>query len=163
VTLDLILIGLGIAFDPIPLTAFLVVLLSKRGAAKGAAFVSGWLVSLALVVTATVLLTGNRPPRPHTSPATAALAVRIALGVVLVAAAIRQWRRMRQRNKPKPLCGGTVGAGPAVLTPPQRGRPRIPPDQYPQAAIWDHPITLGNSYCCGPASRPVTCGRVVNS
>jgi hypothetical protein len=101
VTLDLILIGLGIAFDPIPLTTFLVVLLSERGVAKGAAFVSGWLVSLAIVVTATVLLTGDSPPRPHTSPATAALAVRIALGVVLVAAAIRQWRRMRQRKKPK--------------------------------------------------------------
>jgi hypothetical protein len=101
VTLDLILIGLGIAFDPIPLTAFLVVLLSERGVAKGAAFVCGWLVSLAVVVTATVLLTGNSPPRPHTSPATTALAVRIALGVVLVAAAIRQWRRMRQRKEPK--------------------------------------------------------------
>ena len=100
-TLDLILIGLGITVDPIPLTAFLVVLPSKRGVAKGAAFVSGWLVSLAAVVTATVLLTGNHPPRPHTSPATTALAVRIAIGVVLVAAAIRQWRRMRRPKKPK--------------------------------------------------------------
>ena len=100
-TLDLILIALGKAFDPIPLTAFLVVLLSERGVAKGAAFVSGWLASLAAVVTATVLLTGNGPPRPHTSPAATALAVRIALGVVLLAAAIQQWRRMRQRKKPK--------------------------------------------------------------
>ena len=101
VTLDLILIGLGIAFDPIPLTAFLIVLTSERGAAKGAAFVFGWLVSLAIVVTATVLLTGNSPPRPHTSPASTALAVRIAIGVVLVAAAIREWRRMRRPKKPK--------------------------------------------------------------
>jgi hypothetical protein len=101
VTLDLILIGLGIAFDPLPLTAFLVVLPSRRGVAKGAAFVFGWLVSLAIVVTVTVLATGNSPPRPHTSPASTALAVRIAIGVVLVAAAIRQWRRMRRPKKPK--------------------------------------------------------------
>jgi len=101
VTLDLILIGLGIAFDPIPLTAFLVVLPSRRGVAKGAAFVSGWLVSLAIVVTATVLATGNHPPKPDTAPATAALAVRIAIGVVLVAAAIRQWRQMRRPKKAK--------------------------------------------------------------
>ena len=100
-TLDLVLIGLGIALDPIPLTAFLVVLPSKRGVAKGAAFVFGWLVSLAIVVTVTVLVAGNHPPRPHTSPASTALAVRIALGVVLVAAAIRQWRQMRRRTKPK--------------------------------------------------------------
>jgi len=37
--------------------------------AKGAAFVFGWLVSLAIVVTATVLATGNNPPKPDTAPA----------------------------------------------------------------------------------------------
>jgi hypothetical protein len=35
VTLDLVLIGLGIAFDPIPLTAFLVVLPCPGGPAVG--------------------------------------------------------------------------------------------------------------------------------
>jgi Sap, sulfolipid-1-addressing protein len=103
VTLDLILIGLGIAIDPIPLTAFLVVLPSQRGVAKGAAFVFGWLVSLAIVVTVTVLATGNNPPRPHTDPASTALAIRIAIGVLLVAAAIGQWRRAGRPKKPKKL------------------------------------------------------------
>jgi hypothetical protein len=37
VLLNLFLIGLAIAFDPLPLTAFMVVLASKRGARKGAA------------------------------------------------------------------------------------------------------------------------------
>jgi hypothetical protein len=100
-TFDLVLIGLAIAIDPIPLTTFMVVLPSKRGVKKGAAFVFGWLVSLAIVVTVTVLATGNRPPRPHTSPATTALAVRIAIGVILVAGAIPRWRRMRRPKKPK--------------------------------------------------------------
>ena len=100
-TLDLVLIGLAIAIDPIPLTTLMVVLPAKRGVKKGAAFVSGWLVSLAIVVTATVLATGNNPPRPHTSPATTALVVRIAIGVVLVAGAIRGWQRMRRPKKPK--------------------------------------------------------------
>ena len=62
-TFDLILIGLAIAFDPIPLTTFMIVLPSRRGVRKGAAFVSGWLVSLAAVVTVTVLATGNNPPK----------------------------------------------------------------------------------------------------
>jgi hypothetical protein len=100
-TLDLVLIAVAIAFDPIPLTTFMVVLPARRGVRKGAAFVTGWLVSLAIVVTATVLVTGNRPPRPHTSPATAALAVRIAIGVVLIAIAIRWWRRTRRPQEPK--------------------------------------------------------------
>src|SRR5215472_11516458 len=100
-TFDLVLIGLAIAFDPIPLTTFMVVLPSQCGVRKGAAFVFGWLVSLAAVVAVTVLATGNNPPRPHTSPATTALAVRIVIGAVLVAVAVRQWRRMRRPKKPK--------------------------------------------------------------
>ena len=97
--LDLVLIGVAIALDPLPLTAFLVVLPSKRGVVKGAAFVFGWLVSLGIVVTITVLATGNNPPQPNTAPSLASLAVKIALGVVLVVIAVRH---IRARGKPKP-------------------------------------------------------------
>ena len=97
--LNLILIGLAVTFDPLPLTAFLVVLPSERGTRKGAAFVFGWLVSLAIVVTITVLATGNNPPKPSTVPSLAALAVKIALGAVLVLIAVR---RIRAGNRPKP-------------------------------------------------------------
>ena len=97
--LNLILIGLAVALDPLPLTAFLVVLPSERGTTKGAAFVFGWLVSLAIVVTITVVATGNNPPKPSTAPSLAALAVKIALGAVLVMIAVR---RIRARGQPKP-------------------------------------------------------------
>jgi len=102
VVLDLVLIGLAITLDPLPLTAFTVVLPSKRGVRKGAAFVSGWLVSLAIVVTVTVLATGNNPPKPNTAPSLAALAAKIAIGVLLVLIAIRHIRRMARSKKPKP-------------------------------------------------------------
>src|SRR5580704_15144147 len=101
VVLELMLIGLAVALDPLPLTAFLVVLPSKRGARKGAAFVFGWLVSLAVVVTVTVLATGDNPPRPNTAPSLASRAVKIAIGVVLLVIAIRRRRRMSQPKKPK--------------------------------------------------------------
>ena len=99
--LDLLLIGLAIALDPLPLTAFIVVLPSKRGVRKGAAFVFGWLVSLAIVVAVTVLATGNNPPKSNTVPSLAALAVKIAIGVVLVAIAIRHIRSRGRPKKPK--------------------------------------------------------------
>jgi len=99
--LNLVLIGLGVALDPLPLTAFLVVLPSRRGVRKGAAFVFGWLVSLAIVVAISVLATGNNPPNPETVPSLAALAGKIALGVVLVMIAIRHRRMMRGPKKPK--------------------------------------------------------------
>lgn len=99
--LDLVLIGLAVALDPLPLTAFLIVLPSERGVRKGAAFVFGWLASLAIVVTVTVLATGNNPPEPNTAPSLADLAVKIILGVILVAVAIRQRRRRGQPKKVK--------------------------------------------------------------
>jgi len=97
--LNLMLIGLAVTLDPLPLTAFLVVLPSKRGARKGAAFTFGWLVSLAIVVTITVLATGNNPPKPSTAPSLASLAVKIVLGAILVVIAIRH---IRARGRPKP-------------------------------------------------------------
>ena len=100
--LNLYLIGLVVALDPLPLTAFLVILPSERGARKGAAYVFGWLVSLGVVVTITVLATGNNPPEPETVPSLAALAVKVALGVVLVVIAVRHRREMRtEPRKPK--------------------------------------------------------------
>ena len=97
--LDLILIGLAVTLDPLPLTAFMIVLPSRRGVRKGAAFVFGWLVSLAIVVTVTVVATGNKPPQPSTAPSLAALAVKIAIGAVLVVIGVRH---IRARGRPKP-------------------------------------------------------------
>jgi Sap, sulfolipid-1-addressing protein len=99
VVLNLVLIGLAVTLDPLPLTAFLIVLPSRRGTVKGAAFTFGWLVSLAIVVTVTVLATGNNPLKPATAPSLASLAVKIALGVVLVVIGVRH---VRARGRPKP-------------------------------------------------------------
>ncbi len=99
--LDLLLIGLVITLEPIPLTAFLLILLSKGGTRKGAAFIFGWLLSLAAVMAITVLVTGNKPPQPNTAPSLGALAAKIAIGVGLVLIAIRQRRRMGKPRPPK--------------------------------------------------------------
>src|ERR1700690_291822 len=98
---ELLLIGLVITLEPIPLTAFILVLASEGGVRKGAGFNFGWLVSLAIVVAATVLATGNKPPAPSTAPSLAALAVKMLIGVGLLLVALRQWRRMGRPKKPK--------------------------------------------------------------
>jgi len=101
IVLNLILIGLAITLEPIPLTAFILVLASRNGVRKGAAFIFGWLVSLALVVAATLLVTGNSPPKPNTAPTLAVLAVKLLIGVVLVIIAVRRRRRLDRPKKPK--------------------------------------------------------------
>jgi Sap, sulfolipid-1-addressing protein len=99
--LNLLLIGVAIALDPLPLTGFMILLPSRGGVRKGAAFVFGWLVSLAIVVAITVLATGDNPPKPSTAPSLASLAVKILIGAVLVVIAIRHRRRMGRHRPPK--------------------------------------------------------------
>jgi threonine/homoserine/homoserine lactone efflux protein len=100
---DFVLIGLAITLDPVPLTAFLLVLASERGIRKGAAFVVGWFLSLAVVIALALLATGNKPPGPGTVPAAAVLAVKIAVGAGLLLIAVRQRRRMGRPKKPRKI------------------------------------------------------------
>jgi hypothetical protein len=99
--LDLLLIGTTITLEPIPLTTFILILSAKGGVRKGAGFIFGWLLSLAVVVAGTILVTGNKPPKPSTAPSVAALAVKIAIGVGLVYIAMRQRRKMGKPKEPK--------------------------------------------------------------
>ncbi len=95
---DLLLIGLGITLEPFPLIAFLLILSADKGTIKGLAFILGWLACLVVVIGAVVLLTGGKPPAPSTAPSTAVLAIKLALGVVLILYAVRQERR---RGRPR--------------------------------------------------------------
>ena len=101
-TLELIVIGLAIALDPLPLIPFILILTSRRGTAKGAAFLVGWFLCLAAITAMTVVLTGGSPPSAGSVPSDAALAVRIAIGAGLVGFGL--WRRAvaaRGRTTPR--------------------------------------------------------------
>jgi threonine/homoserine/homoserine lactone efflux protein len=100
VVLDLLLIGLGITLEPFPLTAFILILSAEKGTRKGLAFILGWLACLVVVIAAVILVTGGNPPKPNTAPSTAALAVKLALGIALILLAVRQWRRMGSPRQP---------------------------------------------------------------
>jgi threonine/homoserine/homoserine lactone efflux protein len=98
--LDLMLIGLAITLEPFPLTAFILVLSAEKGIWKGLAFILGWLACLVIVIAAVLATTGDDPPKPNTAPSTAVLAVKLAIGVVLILLAERQRRRMGRPRKP---------------------------------------------------------------
>jgi hypothetical protein len=98
---DLVVIAMAISLEPIPFTAFALVLASARGIRKGAAFIVGWILSLVTVVALTLLVTGNHAPRPGTAPSHGLLVARIVIGLALVAVAFRRRRRMQRPKTPK--------------------------------------------------------------
>jgi hypothetical protein len=100
VVLDLLLIGLGVTLEPIPLTAFILLLSSRGGVRKGAAFIAAWLVTVVVIVVAISLITDGKPPKPQSSPSTAILAVKIFLGVALIVYGIHRARHLGEPPKP---------------------------------------------------------------
>jgi hypothetical protein len=103
VVLDLVLIGLAMAFYPVALTIFILILASKNGPRKGAGFIFGWLITLAVLAAVTILATGNSPPAAGTSPSIGILVFKIVLGIGMLAIAERQRRKLgqpRQRKEP---------------------------------------------------------------
>jgi hypothetical protein len=101
VVLDLMIIGLAITLEPITIVAFILILSADKGTRKGLAFIFGWLACLVAVIAVVVLVTGGKPPEPHTAPSTAALLVKAAIGFFLILFAVRQRRRMgRPRKQP---------------------------------------------------------------
>jgi hypothetical protein len=97
--LDLVIIGLAITLEPVTLVAFILILGAQQGVRKGLAFILGWMACLVAVIAVVVLVTGGKPPAPHTAPSTAALVVKALLGAVLIWVGLRQRRRMGTPRK----------------------------------------------------------------
>ncbi|WP_282696562.1 GAP family protein [Streptomyces sp. CC208A] len=123
-TLDMILIGLAIALHPLPVMALILLLSGDRGLRKGLVFVLAWLACLVVVIACLLLFTGGTPPKKHTAPSTAALAVKLAVGVGLILYGVYKQRgESRPRGEPAWLgklrnASGWSAAGMAVLLQP---------------------------------------------
>ncbi|MFG2331505.1 GAP family protein [Streptomyces sp. NPDC048604] len=83
--LDLVVIGLCIAVFPLSLTAFVLVVSAPSGTWKGFAFIIAWLACFVAVLVAVLVATGGKPPAPKSPPSTASSAVKLAIGVGLLA------------------------------------------------------------------------------
>ncbi|MEV5970301.1 GAP family protein [Streptomyces sp. NPDC051921] len=95
--LDLMVIGTAVTLGPLHNSAFILLLSSRRGVRLGLAFLLSWLANLIVVIVCVMLLTGGRPPAPHSAPSTAALAAKLAAGLALVL-----YGAYRHRRPPPP-------------------------------------------------------------
>ena len=85
-------LAVAIAIFPVPIIAVVLVLGSPHGREKGLAFVLAWLVGLGAVGALVLLFAGALDASESGEPATWANVVLLALGVLLLVLAAKQWR-----------------------------------------------------------------------
>jgi threonine/homoserine/homoserine lactone efflux protein len=85
-------LAVGIALSPIPVIAVVLMLTSRKAKVNGPVFVLGWLIGLGIVGAIVLSLAGAGGASKSGSPATWVSWVKIALGVLLLLVALRQFR-----------------------------------------------------------------------
>jgi threonine/homoserine/homoserine lactone efflux protein len=94
---DILPLAIGVAISPIPIIAIILMLFSTRAKSNGSAFVLGWMLGMAVVggivlaIGTTANLSSGRESQTISS------ILRLALGLLLIAVAVRNWQK-----RPKP-------------------------------------------------------------
>jgi threonine/homoserine/homoserine lactone efflux protein len=102
---QILTLGVGVALSPIPIIAVVLMLGTPRGRANGPAFVLGWVIGLAVVGAIVLAVAGGAGANEDAEPATWVDVVKIAVGVLLVLIAVRQWRGRPRRDAEAELPG----------------------------------------------------------
>jgi hypothetical protein len=85
-------LAVGIALSPIPIIAVVLMLTSRKAKVNGPVFVLGWLIGLGVVGAIVLSIAGPAGASKSGSPAAWVSWVKIALGVLLLLVAARQFR-----------------------------------------------------------------------
>ena len=85
-------LAVGIALSPIPIIAVVLMLTSRKARVNGPAFILGWLIGLGIIGVIVLSLAGTGGASKSGSPAAWVSWVKIALGVLLLLVAARQFR-----------------------------------------------------------------------
>src|SRR3954469_21764770 len=89
---DILPLAVAVAIFPVPIIAVVLVLGSDRGTTKGAAFVLSWCIGLAAVGGIVLVFGGAADASDEGEAATWVNVLLLGLGLILLVAAVRQWR-----------------------------------------------------------------------
>ena len=85
-------LAIGVALSPLPIIAVVLMLTTPRARVNGPAFVLGWLAGLAVVGAIVLAVAGPADASSSGSPATWVSWLKIALGLLLLAVGVREFR-----------------------------------------------------------------------
>jgi threonine/homoserine/homoserine lactone efflux protein len=84
--------GVGVALSPLPIVSVVLMLGTPRARSNGPAFVVGWIVGLAAVGSIVLLVSSGANASENGEPANWVNWLKLALGLVLLLIAVKQWR-----------------------------------------------------------------------
>jgi hypothetical protein len=87
--------ALGIALSPLPIAAIVMMLMTKKAQTNAPSFLLGWIIGLLVVGVIVFIVPFDQSEKGE--PTAVAGYIRIALGILLIVMAVRQWR-----NRPGP-------------------------------------------------------------
>jgi hypothetical protein len=96
-------LAIGVALSPVPIIAVVLMLTSRRARLNGPLFVLGWLAGLAVIGAIVLTVAGPAGASSSGSPATWVSWVKVALGLLLLLVAARQFRGRPRGGERAPL------------------------------------------------------------
>jgi hypothetical protein len=84
-------LGVGVALSPVPIIAVVLMLATPRARFNGPAFLLGWIAGLALAGAIVLLVSSGTDASTDEGPATWVAYLKLVLGLMLLALALKQW------------------------------------------------------------------------
>lgn len=96
-------LAVGVALSPIPIIAVVLMLGTPRGPSNGPAFVVGWIAGLSVAGAIILLISSGADASDQGRPADWVSWLKLILGLLLLAVAVRQWRERPRPGDPAEL------------------------------------------------------------
>jgi len=96
-------LGVGVCVSPIPIVAVVLMLATPRARSNGLAFLLGWIAGLAVVGSIVLLVSDGADATGDDGPATWVSILKLVLGALLIALAVKQWRGRPRRDEQPPV------------------------------------------------------------
>jgi hypothetical protein len=106
---DILPLAIGVAISPVPIIALILMLFSKKARSNSLAFLLGWVLGMAAVGAIALLLGNTADIGGSSGPSKGAAVIRLALGLLLLFGAFRQWKKRPEVDEEPQMPGWMAG------------------------------------------------------
>ena len=100
---EILPLAIGIAISPVPIIAIILMLITPKARSNGLAFLGGWLLGLAVVGGVVLIVANTAGVATSDGPSKTASAIKLVLGLLLLFAAWRQFKKRPAQGEEAPM------------------------------------------------------------